>query len=176
MTFVKDKLLNIKALIFDVDGVLSEDTSPLGLDGVPMRTTNVKDGFAIRNAVSMGLQVAIITGGNTESVRLRYEKVGAQHIYMAAGNKVEVLKSYAAEVGIALEDMLYMGDDLIDLRVMEMVGFPCCPKDACDEVKAVASYISPKKGGRGCARDVIEQVMRAQGIWLNDNAFTWRST
>ncbi|MFV0555204.1 MAG: KdsC family phosphatase [Mangrovibacterium sp.] len=173
---IKDKLKTIKALIFDVDGVLSEDTSPLDANGVPMRTTNVKDGFAIRNAVGMGMQVAIITGGNTEPVRLRYQKVGAQHIYMAAEDKVKVLYEYADTVGIALEDMLYMGDDLIDLKVMQLVGFPCCPKDACDEVKAAASYISSKKGGRGCVRDVIEQVMRAQGIWLNENAFTWRST
>ncbi|MFV0290339.1 MAG: KdsC family phosphatase [Mangrovibacterium sp.] len=176
MTFVKDKLKHIKAMIFDVDGVLSEDTSPLDAQGVPMRTTNVKDGFAIRNAVGMGFQVAIITGGNTEAVRLRYEKVGAQHVYMAAEDKVRVLKDYAATVGIDLEEMLYMGDDLIDLKVMEMVGFPCCPKDAVEEVKAVSVYISHKKGGRGCVRDVVEQVMRAQGVWINENSFTWRST
>lgn len=176
MTFVKDKLLKVRALLFDVDGVLSEDTSTLGADGVPLRTTNVKDGFAIKNAVGVGMQVAIITGGDTEAVRLRYEKVGAQQVYMAAENKVQVLQEYAATVGIALEEMLYMGDDLIDLKAMEMVGFPCCPKDAADEVKAVSVYISHQKGGRGCVRDVIEQVLRAQGTWLNDNTFTWRST
>ncbi|MFV0521305.1 MAG: KdsC family phosphatase [Mangrovibacterium sp.] len=176
MTFVKDKLLNIKAMIFDFDGVLSEDTSPLGADGVPMRTTNVKDGFAIKNAAGTGMHIAVITGGNTEAVRLRCKKIGVQHIYMEASNKVEVLQKYVAEVGVPLEQILYMGDDLIDLKVMEMVGFPCCPKDAVDEVKAVASYISPKDGGRGCVRDIIEQVLRAQGIWLNENTFTWRST
>ncbi len=176
MIFIKDKLLKIKALIFDVDGVLSEDTSPIGEDGVPVRTTNVKDGFAIRNAVNMGYKVAIITGGNAQRVKLRYEKVGIQHIYMAIGNKVEVLEQFAKEQSLNMDEILYMGDDLIDVRVMEMVGFPCCPSNACNEAKEVSVYISDKMGGKACVRDVIEQVMRAQETWLNEKAYSWRST
>ncbi len=175
MTFIKDRLKNIKALVFDVDGVLSDDTSPLGADGIPVRTTNTKDGFAIRNAINMGYKVAIITGGNAERVKLRYETLGVEHIYMGVGDKVDVLHEFAKETGIELNEMLYMGDDLIDFKVMELVGYPCCPQDACIEIKEISVYISEKIGGGGCVRDVIEQVMRAQNTWINKHSYTWRS-
>ena len=166
MTFLKEKLKNIKGFIFDVDGVLSMDTSPLDENGDPMRTTNVKDGFAIRYALQSGFQVAIITGANTERVKLRYTKLGVKHIYLNSFNKTEWLEDIIEKTGLQKNEILYMGDDLVDLQIMKEIEIPTCPIDAVPEIKAISVYISDKKGGEGCARDVIEQVMRSQGKWI----------
>ena len=176
MTFIKEKLKLIKAMIFDVDGVLSSDTTPLDEDGNPVRTANVKDGYAIRNALNMGYHLGIITGGTTERVRIRYEGLGVPLIYMGVRDKVTALHDFIKKTGIQAEDILYMGDDLIDFQIMSLVGIPVCPADAVHEIQEISSYISEKKGGKGCVRDVIEQVMRAQGTWINEKSYYWRST
>jgi 3-deoxy-D-manno-octulosonate 8-phosphate phosphatase (KDO 8-P phosphatase) len=165
MTFFKEKLKTVKAFIFDVDGVLSMDVSPLNENGDPVRTSNVKDGFAIRYALKTGFIVAIITGGNTEGVRLRYQKMGVEHIYLNSFTKTECLDDLLTKTHLKKSEILYMGDDLIDLAIMNQVGIPTCPVDAVPEVKAAAIYISNKEGGKGCVRDVIEQVMRSQQKW-----------
>ncbi len=166
MTFFKEKLKSIKGLVFDVDGVLSLDTTPLDENGDPMRTANIKDGFAIRYALQNGFHIGIITGANTQRVKLRYKKLGVEHIYLNSFNKVECLDDFIAKTGIAKNEILYMGDDLVDHPIMLEVGVATCPKDAVPEIKAVSQYISDKKGGEGCARDVIEQVMRSQQKWF----------
>ncbi|MDA3879458.1 MAG: HAD hydrolase-like protein [Prolixibacteraceae bacterium] len=169
MAFFKEELLNVKAFIFDVDGVLSSDTSPIDLNGEPMRTANVKDGFAIRNALLNGYPMAIISGGKNENVAKRYKKLGIEHIYIAVGNKTECFNDFMDKTGIAPKEIMYMGDDLPDYAVMQLIGVPTCPADAVTEIKTISKYISDRKGGEGCVRDVIEQVMRAQGNWLNTN-------
>ncbi len=166
MTFFKEKLKNIKAFIFDVDGVLSMDVSPLDENGDPVRTANIKDGFAIRYALTNGFQVAIITGANTQRVKLRYKKLGVEHIYLNSFNKTECLEEILTKTGLQKDDILYMGDDLVDFSIMKEVGIPTCPLDAVPEIKAISLYISDKNGGEGCVRDVIEQVMRSQGKWF----------
>lgn len=166
MTFFKEKLKSIRGFIFDVDGVLSLDVTPLDENGDPMRTANVKDGFAIRYALKNGFQIAIITGANTQRVKLRYEKLGVEHIYMNSFNKIENLDEIIAKTGLQKQEILYMGDDLVDLQIMKEIGIPTCPIDAVPEIKAASLYISDKKGGEGCVRDVIEQVMRSQGKWV----------
>jgi 3-deoxy-D-manno-octulosonate 8-phosphate phosphatase (KDO 8-P phosphatase) len=176
MAFFKDELKNIKAFIFDVDGVLSRDTSPLNEDGDPVRTANVKDGFAIRVAVNLGFPVAVITGGYIERVRLRHEKLGVIHYYDRVRDKVESLYDFMEKTGIEAEHILFMGDDLVDYKIMTRVGIPVCPKDAVPDIKAISKYISDKNGGEGCVRDVIEQTLRAQDKWftsemLINNAF-----
>lgn len=175
MSFVKDKLKHIKAFVFDIDGVLSADTSPLNEDGDPVRTANVKDGYALRNALNMGYHVAIITGGAIDRVRLRYEKIGVPHIYMGVRDKIHSLHDFMQKTGVTESEVLYMGDDLVDFQIMSMIGFPACPRDAVHEIKEISLYISEKKGGEGCARDIIEQVMRAQGTWVNEKSYYWRS-
>lgn len=169
MTFFKERLKNIKAFIFDVDGVLSMDTTPLDENGDPMRTTNVKDGFAIRAALRAGFQMGIITGANTPRVKLRYHKLGVEHIYLNSFSKMECLDDFCAKTGVAKADILYMGDDLVDFDVMQEVGVSTCPIDAVPEIKTIAQYISDRKGGEGCVRDVIEQVMRSQQKWFGQN-------
>ncbi len=176
MSFFKEELKDIKAFIFDVDGVLSLDTTPLNADGDPMRTANVKDGFAIRNAIGFGYPIAVITGGYMKSVRQRYENLGVKYYYDKVRDKVECLNDFISKTGINAKHILFMGDDLVDYHVMTEVGVPVCPKDAVTEIKAISKYISDKKGGEGCVRDVIEQTLRAQNKWftndmLYNNAF-----
>lgn len=166
MTFFKERLKNIKGLIFDVDGVLSMDTSPLDENGDPVRTANIKDGLAIRMAIQNGFQVAIITGANTQRVKLRYKKLGVENIYMNSFNKTEPLADFCAKTGIEKNEILYMGDDLVDFPILKVVGVATCPLDAVPEIKAISQYISDKKGGEGCVRDVIEQVLRSQQKWF----------
>ncbi len=172
MGFFKDELKNIRAFIFDVDGVLSRDTSSLNGDGDPVRTSNVKDGFAIRNAINFGFPIAIITGGNLERVRLRHEKLGVIHYYEKVRDKAECLNDFSKKTGIDAKQILFMGDDLVDYKIMKEVGMPVCPKDAVPDIKAISKYISDKNGGEGCVRDVIEQTLRAQNKWFtNDMLF-----
>jgi len=176
MAFFKEELQNIKAFIFDVDGVLSNDTSPLNIEGDPVRTSNVKDGFAIRNAINFGFPIAVITGGKMERVRLRHEKLGVKFYYDNVRDKSGCLKDFSAKTGIDPKHILFMGDDLVDYKVMTEVGIPVCPKDAVADIKAISKYISDKNGGEGCVRDVIEQTLRAQKKWfttdmLFNNAF-----
>lgn len=166
MTFFKERLQATRAFIFDVDGVLSMDTTPLDENGDPMRTANVKDGFAIRAALRAGFQLAIITGANTPRVKHRYHKLGVEHIYLNSFSKKECLDDFCAKTGISKPEILYMGDDLVDFDVMQEVGVSTCPLDAVPEIKAIAHYISDRKGGEGCVRDVIEQVMRSQQKWF----------
>lgn len=167
-------LKKITTVIFDVDGVLSSSTITLNADGEPLRTVNIKDGYAIQLAVKMGLRVAIITGGNTKAVRLRYERLGVKDLLMGSAVKLLDYQRLKECYGLKDEEILYMGDDIPDLEIMHVVGCPCCPSDACVDVKQASIYISNYKGGYGCGRDVLEQVLRAQGKWLtSEKAFGW---
>jgi len=175
MPLLKKELLEIEAFIFDVDGVLSCETSPLSADGDPVRTANVKDGFAIRNALRHGLEIGIITGGIIERVRLRYQKLGVKYYYDDVNDKTISFQDFLEKTGFNPAHILYMGDDLVDYPVMKMVGLPVCPADAAPNVKQISKYVSDKKGGEGCVRDVIEQVLRAQGKWMDSEVFFNRS-
>jgi len=167
-------LTRIKAIIFDVDGVLSRETINLSSDGVPKRTVNIKDGYALQLAMKLGLRVAIMTGANVESVRIRYAGLGLEDIFMGCSVKIKTYEQFLQKYELADDEIMYMGDDIPDLEVMRRVGCPVCPKDACTEVRQASIYISDRKGGEGCARDVIEQTLRAQGKWLMDErAFGW---
>ena len=164
----------IKALVFDVDGVLSDSTIAMDDDGQPLRTLNVKDGYAIQLAVKRGLIIGIITGGRSENIRRRYEYLGVKYIFMGSSYKIQDLDELTRQTGIPLDEMLYMGDDIPDYEVMQHVGCPVCPVDAAPEIKAISCYVSPCRGGHGAARDVIEQVLQAQGKWMSDKiAFGW---
>jgi 3-deoxy-D-manno-octulosonate 8-phosphate phosphatase (KDO 8-P phosphatase) len=167
-------LSKIRAIVFDLDGVLSGSTISLADDGTPLRTVNIKDGYAIQLAVKMGLHVAILSGCRIEAVRKRYEGLGMQDIYLGASVKIQVYDDFIAKYGLSDDEVMFMGDDIPDLEVMRRVGCPVCPQDACPEVRSVSCYVSQYSGGRGCGRDVLEQVLRAQGKWLSDKrAFGW---
>ena len=167
-------LKKIKAVAFDVDGVLSCETILLSPDGEPMRSVNIKDGYALQLAVKYGLHVAIITGGSTRAVRIRFEGLGVKDIYLGSAVKMKDYEAFKAKYGLKDEEILYMGDDIPDYEVMKKCGLPCCPADAASDIKSVSAYISHLNGGCGCGRDVIEQVLRAQGKWMSDEkAFDW---
>ena len=167
-------LKKIRAIIFDVDGVLSAETITLSAEGIPLRTVNIKDGYAIQLAMKLGLRIAIMTGANVESLRTRYAGLGMEDIYIGCSVKVKTYDAFLAKYGLKDEEVMYMGDDIPDLEIMRRVGCPVCPKDACPEVREASIYVSDRKGGYGCGRDVIEQTLRAQGLWqMNATAFGW---
>jgi len=167
-------LRRIRAIIFDVDGVLSAETITLAASGEPLRTVNIKDGYAIQLAVKMGLRIVILTGGTTESVRQRYQRLGVEDIYMGCAVKIRTYDDFLKTRQLTDQEVMYMGDDVPDIEILRRVGCPVCPADACADVKDCCLYISPYKGGYGCGRDVIEQTLRAQGKWLsNEKAFGW---
>lgn len=173
MSTINYDLTKIKALIFDVDGVLSTETIPLHPSGEPMRTINIKDGYALQLAVKRGFHVAIITGGRGEATQLRYDSLGIQDIYMGAAVKTNEYALFLEKHDLASEEVMYMGDDIPDYEVMTLCGLPCCPADAAPEIKGIAGYISHRNGGEGCCRDVVEQVMKAQHKWMSHDAFGW---
>jgi 3-deoxy-D-manno-octulosonate 8-phosphate phosphatase (KDO 8-P phosphatase) len=167
-------LNKIKAFIFDVDGVLSPESIPLDISGEPLRIVNTKDGYAMQLAAKTGFQLCIITGGDSKGVQVRFEKLGFQHIYLRAKDKIKMYNDFVAKTGLKDEEICYVGDDIPDYEIMKVVGLPACPADAVPEIKEIALYISPKGGGQGVGRDIIEQVLKVQGIWMKDDeAFGW---
>ncbi len=167
-------LKSIKAVIFDVDGVLSRSTVNMSVEGEPLRTVNIKDGYAIQLAVKQGLKIAIMTGGKSEAVRKRYEALGVDEVHIGCGVKILTYRQFKEKYGYDDKDIIYVGDDIPDYEIMSIVGCPCCPKDACQEIKGISLYVSDKDGGCGCGRDIIEQVLKAQNKWMSDNkAFGW---
>lgn len=169
----KDKLQKITTFIFDFDGVLSDGKVLVLPDGDQLRSTNVKDGYAIQYALRKGYNVTIISGGYSETMHLRYKSFPNIDIYLKVPDKVEKLKEYMAEKSLTSEQLLIMGDDIPDIRMMQMAALKCCPADAAEEVKAIADYISFQNGGNGAVRDVIEQTIKAQNRWMEDDACLW---
>lgn len=167
-------LEKIKAVIFDVDGVLSANTVSMDENGLPLRTLNIKDGYAIQLAAKMGLKCAIITGGDSEAIRKRYEYLGMTDVFMKCSVKIKTYEMFLREHGLSDDNIIYVGDDIPDYEIMKRVGCPCCPSDASEEIRQMSVYVSPYSGGNGCARDVLEQVLRVQGKWLSSSkAFGW---
>lgn len=174
MSSINYDLTRIRAVAFDVDGVLSTSTIPLSPSGEPLRMVSTKDGYALQLAVKKGLKLAIITGGNTDSVRVRFSSLGLTEIHMGAAHKLPVLEDWMRRHSLRSEEVAFMGDDIPDLKCMRAVGLPCAPHDACWEAKETALYVSRFDGGYGCARDLIEQILKAKRLWLdNDDAFGW---
>ena len=166
-------MVNIKAFIFDVDGVLGSDKVWLHPNGEMLRTMNIKDGYAMQYAVRMGYKIAVISGGNSDSVKNRFVKLGIEDVYMKSQNKLEDYNHFIKKYSLSDNEVLYMGDDLPDYEVMLHAGFPTCPATAVEEIRAVSKYISDKPGGEGAVRDVIQQVMRLQGKWMDKENMNW---
>lgn len=166
----KEYLNHITTFIFDVDGVLTDGSIQVSTEGELLRTMNIKDGYALKTAQLAGYNVCIISGGKNEGVRKRLRDLGITDIYLGIQDKVEQLDEYFDIYNIEAENVLYMGDDIPDLYPMRLVGMPCCPQDAAAEIKDISRYVSHKKGGKGCVRDVIEQVLKVQGKWLKNHS------
>jgi 3-deoxy-D-manno-octulosonate 8-phosphate phosphatase (KDO 8-P phosphatase) len=173
MANFKADLVNVKAFIFDIDGVLSTQTIPLNAFGVPNRTVNLRDGYAIQLAVRKGYPVCIISGSRSKEYKKRLRMLGVKDIYLNSRSKLEHFNSILIKYKLDKANVLFMGDDIPDYEVMKEAGLPVCPADADSEIRQVASYVSDKKGGEGCVRDVIEQVLRLHNEWMDTDAFTW---
>ena len=173
MTNYKEDLSGITTLIFDYDGVMTNGVVIISSTGDHLRAGHVKDGYALQLAVKSGYRVVIISGGFSESMRHRCNALNLKDVFLGVAAKVTVFEEYKALHNLKKEEVLYMGDDIPDYHVMKMVGMPVCPADAAQEIKDISRYISHFKGGEGCVRDVIEQVMKLQGKWLNGNAYHW---
>lgn len=174
MSRIDYDLTKIKGIAFDVDGVLSPSTIPLHPSGQPMRMVNIKDGYALQLAVKHGYHIAIITGADCEAIKIRFEGLGINDIYLKAAHKIPLLQQWMAQHGLKADEVAYVGDDIPDYEAMKFAGLPVAPADAAEDIKSIAQYISPCKGGEGVGRDLLEQIMRANGDWLSsDKAFGW---
>ncbi len=172
MISYKEKLRKVSTFIFDVDGVLTDGDVYLLNDEI-VRVLNSRDSYAIQYAAKKNYRLLVITGGNSESVAKRLEGLGVEQVCLGSSNKLHVYDTLKLEYDFQDDEVLYMGDDIPDYHVMKKVGVAACPQDAAQEIKAISDYQSPFNGGKHCVRDVIEQTLRVQGNWFNDEAFEW---
>jgi 3-deoxy-D-manno-octulosonate 8-phosphate phosphatase (KDO 8-P phosphatase) len=163
------KLNKVKAFVLDIDGVLTDATIHVTESGEQLRRFNVRDGYAMQLAVKKGYLICVISGGKSQSVILRLNGLGINDVHLGITNKLEVLNSFMTLHQLNAEQLIYMGDDIPDIAVMQVTGVSTCPSDAVEEVKAISDYISPKKGGEGCVRDIIEKVLKVQDNWFDSN-------
>ncbi len=169
----KEILKDINTMIFDYDGVLTDGSVLTTERGEQYRTGNVRDGYALHLAIKKGYNVAIISGGTSDSISKRLETLNIKDIFIHVSNKIETFHNYLGQKKVLASQVLYMGDDIPDYKVMQLAGLPVCPADAAEEIKSISKYISSYKGGHGCVRDIVEQLMKIQGTWMNDDAFEW---
>ncbi|MCX6267801.1 MAG: HAD hydrolase-like protein [Bacteroidetes bacterium] len=173
MANYKEDLKHINTFIFDYDGVLTDGSVMTTTEGDTFRITNVKDGYALQLAIKKGYKVAIISGARSESMIHRLKALQITDVFLGIEKKQITFREYLKTNHLKPEEVLYMGDDIPDYEVMLEAGISACPADAAEEIKTVAKYISHFNGGKGCARDVIEQVLKVQGKWMNDDAYHW---
>ena len=161
------KLKDIKAFVLDIDGVLTDGTVHVTETGEQLRRFHVRDGYAMQRAVRNGYLICVISGGKSASVLGRLNGLGITDIYLGVDKKIDVYQNFLKQRRLSPEEVMYMGDDIPDIPPMNACGLPVCPSDAVEEVKAVSAYISPKAGGTGCVRDVIEKVLKIQKKWFD---------
>ncbi len=169
----KEIFKNITTVVLDVDGVLTNGDIILMPGMQPVRKMNAKDGYAMQLAVRNGIRMAIITGGRSPEVKERLQGLGITDIYLGASSKMESYEDLKMCYDLKDEEILYMGDDLPDYDIMKIVALAAAPQDAAPEIKSVADYISPVNGGKGCVRDVLEQLLKIQGKWARSEDRTW---
>lgn len=172
MKSYKENLPGISTFVFDVDGVFTDGSVMLLKDEV-VRTLSSRDGYAVQYASKLGYRILIVTGGDSDAVKTRLENLGATEVCLKSKNKMVVYEGLKEKYGFTDDEVLYMGDDIPDYEVMRHVKVATCPQDAAVEIKGISHYQSPKNGGHGCVRDVIEQTLRAQGKWFSEVAFEW---
>ena len=164
-----EKFRDIHTFIFDIDGVFTNSDLIIMEDGSLLRKMNVRDGYAVKRAIRAGYRIYVITGGSSEGVTKRLKGLGVKDIYVGIQNKLDVFEEYVYANEIDTAGVLYLGDDIPDYEAMRLAGLPCCPQDAANEILTICQYISPKKGGEGCVRDVIEKVMKLHGKWIDES-------
>ena len=164
----KEDVARVEAVVFDVDGVLTDGSITPTPDGDFIRRYYAKDGYAMAYALREGLKICIISGGRGKMLENRMRLLGVTRMYLDCMDKVQAMGEFFKDYDINPENVIYMGDDIPDLECMRMVGIPVCPADAAMEVIEASRYVSEYDGGRGAARDILEQVLRAQGRWAKN--------
>jgi len=164
-TNYKNSLNDIRAFVFDVDGVFTDGSVQITTAGELLRTMSIRDGYAVKQAVEAGYAVCVITGGDHVGVKLRLQGLGVKEVHLGVKDKIAVLKRFLEKQNLQRHQVAYMGDDLPDLEAMKLAGLTSCPQNAVPEIKAISSYVSHRDGGKGCVRDLVEQVMRVQQKW-----------
>lgn len=170
---LNDMLKKINTFILDYDGVLTDGTVYMDSNGDPLRTSNVKDGYALQLACKLGYHVAVISGAIVTNITKRLNSLGVKDVYTGVPNKILKLEEYMEQYYLSADQIVYMGDDIPDLQVMQRVGVAACPADAAEEVRCVSHFVSERPGGRGCVRDIIEQTLKVQGKWMTAEAYSW---
>ena len=165
----KENLKHIRAFVFDVDGVFTDGSVYLMPGGHMCRVMSVLDGYAVVKARKANYLIGVITGGNDPDVKHRIHYLGIQDYYAKSADKTVDYEHFKAKHALTDDEILVMGDDIPDIRILEPARISACPKNAVPEVKEICHYISPVEGGTGVVRDVIEQVMKVQGRWTEDN-------
>ena len=165
----KEDIARIEAMVFDVDGVMTDGRIIPTAEGDFIRCYNCKDGYALAYAIRHGYRVCVITGGYGKILERRLRMLGMQDFYIDCMDKITTLREYMKKYNLKPENVLYMGDDIPDLECMREVGMPVCPADSAPEVIECSRYISEFEGGRGAVRDIVEQVLRARGDWAKSS-------
>lgn len=173
MSNYKTRLHKITTFIFDYDGVMTDGTILINNHGEPLRTANVKDGYALQLLQRLDYNIAIISGGISPSMYKRFEMLNIKDVFLGVSNKLEIFEKYLIDKKVQAHEVLYMGDDIPDYLPMKAAGVAVCPADAAEEIKRISHYISHFPGGHGCVRDIIEQSLKVQGKWMTQNAFHW---
>ena len=173
MQELNEMLAKVTTFIFDYDGVMTDGTVYMDSNGDPLRTSNVKDGYALQLASKLGYYVAVISGAVVTNITKRLNMLGVNDVFIGVPDKIVKLEEYMQANGLKEEQIVYMGDDIPDIRVMQRVGVPACPADASEEVRSISRFISDRPGGKGCVRDIIEQTLKAQGKWMTAEAYSW---
>lgn len=173
MNRCEKSLQHITTFIFDYDGVMTDGTVYMDSNGDPLRTSNVKDGYALQLASKLGYHLAVISGAVVTNITKRLNALGVHDVFTGIPDKVVKLEEYMEQYGLNPEQIVYVGDDIPDLLVMRRVGVAACPADAAPEVRQISHFVSECPGGRGCVRDIIEQTLKAQGKWMSAEAFSW---
>lgn len=173
MANYKEKMHNIKAFVFDFDGVMTDGSVWTFADNETVRCGNIKDGYAIQYAVKRGYTICVISGANSMSINNRMQSLGVKHIYTGCAKKIETFNKFLQENNLQKENVICMGDDIPDFEMMKQAGIAACPADAAIEIKEISDYISIYPGGKGCVRDIIEQVLRLHGDWFLPDSHEW---
>ncbi|KMQ61361.1 3-deoxy-D-manno-octulosonate 8-phosphate phosphatase [Chryseobacterium angstadtii] len=166
---LKKKLRNIKAFVFDVDGVFTDGRVYLLPGGHMMRSMNVLDGYGVTKALKKNYLIGIITAGNDEMVKQRFNDLGVKDYYAKSQDKMTDFIHFKKKYNLKSEEILTMGDDLPDFHMMKSSALAVAPKNAMAEIKKIADWITTQQGGSGAVREVIEEVMKAQGNWHNND-------
>lgn len=171
--YTPDQFETIQLLAFDYDGIFTDGTILIDSDGTMLRQGHAKDGFAVQWACKQGIPLAIVTGGKEPSVEDRMRGLGVQEVHLKSHDKLAVLRDLSIRLGIPLENMAYMGDDMPDIPALKAVGLGCCPSDAAQDVFSACNHVSEIPGGKGCVRELIEAFMKAKGLWDGEGQIHW---